>query len=194
MNWGAIKQAVIDYTHRTDLNSMFATFLPLAEQRIYNGELNAPKVRVAAMRQFATLANGTRPAGFLEAIKVAPEDSPETPLYYRPLDQMPRERWAYTWDGETMVLSEDRGFPVDMTYYAKLTTPVDDTDENWLMANAPNIYISSLLVEFARWSRDDAIGVREAANYASSVGALHSQEKAASMSGSTLRMKTRGLA
>jgi hypothetical protein len=193
MNWGEIKAAVATYSHRTDLTSMMTTFLGLAEQRIYNGEANAPKVRVAAMRQFATLPDGTRPAGFLEAIKVTPEDSPDTPLNYRPLDQMPRERWAYTWDGTTMVLSDDRGFPIDLTYYAKLTTPVSDTDENWLMANAPNIYIASMLVEVGRWSRDDALGVREAANYASSVGALHSQEKAASMSGSPLRMKTRSL-
>lgn len=193
MNWGAIKAAVAAYSHRTDLTAMIPTFLDLAEQRIYNGESNAPKVRVAAMRQFATLADGTRPAEFLEAIKVTPEDSPETPLYYRPLEQMPRERWAYTWDGTTMVLSEDQGFPIDLTYHAKFATPVDDADENWLMANAPNIYISSLLVEVGRWSRDDALGVREAANYASSVGALHSQEKAAAMSGSPLRMKLRGL-
>ena len=77
MNWGELKAAVAVYAHRDDLTALLPTFLALAEQRIYMGELNSPKVRVAAMRQFVTLANGTRPAGFLEAIKVAEAGSPD---------------------------------------------------------------------------------------------------------------------
>lgn len=192
MNWGQLKAAVAAYTHRADLDAMLPTFLELAEQRIYIGELNAPKVRCAAMRQFATLANGTRPAGFLEAIKVAESGSPDKPLLYRPLDQMPREYRAYTWDGQTLVLSQDQGFPVDLTYYARLNTPVADADENWLMANAPGIYLASLLVEAYRWAVDDAAATREAANYASAANSLNSQEKAAKISGSPLVAQHRG--
>ena len=44
MNWGAIKAAVAAYTHRTDLDALMPTFLALAEQRIYYGESNSPKV------------------------------------------------------------------------------------------------------------------------------------------------------
>lgn len=192
MNWGALKSAVLAYTHRTDLDALFPTFLELAEQRIYYGEANAPKVRCAAMRQFATLADGTRPAGFLEAIKVAQAGSPDKPLTYRPLDQMPRECRAYTWDGDTLVLSQNEAFPVDLTYYARLAAPVADTDENWLMANAPALYLSSLLVEVYRWAVDDVLAAREAANYASAANSLNSQEKAAKISGSPLAIHRRG--
>lgn len=191
MNWGEIKAAVIELSHRTDLASLLPVFLKLAEQRIYYGELNSPKVRCAAMRQFATLANGTQPAGYLEAIKVAPNGKPEWPLTYRHMEQMPDAWQSFSWDGQTLVLSEDQAFPVDLTYYAKLATPVADTDENWLMANAPNIYISSILVEVGRRGFDDELAAREANNYASSVNALTSYEKAAAMSGSRLVMKGR---
>ena len=39
------------------------------------------------------------PAGFLEAIKIAESGSPDRPLEYRPLDKMPHERRAFSWDG-----------------------------------------------------------------------------------------------
>lgn len=192
MNWGAIKTAVAAYAHRSDLTSMMPTFLQLAEQRIYFGEANTPKVRLSAMRQFATLADGTRPTGFLDAIKVAEHDKPDSPLNYRTLDRMPCEYRAFSWDGQTLVLSRDQGFPVDMTYHAKFATPSADGDENWLMANAPGVYIASLLVEVGRYTRDDVLGSREASNYASAVTALVSQDVAASISGAPLQMINRG--
>lgn len=190
MNWGQIKAAVAAYMHRTDLDALMPTFLALAEQRIYYGEMNTPAVRCAAMRQFATLATGARPAGFLEAIKVAENGKPDAPLEFRPLERMPCEYRAFSWDGVTMVLSNDQGFPIDLTYLAKLATPSADGDENWLMANAPSIYIASILVEAHRWASDDASAAREASNYASAVNSLVSKEKAAAISGSALRMKT----
>lgn len=186
MNYGELKAAVAAYSHRSDTGPLFPVFLPLAEARIYHGEAGAPKLRCAAMRQFATLADGTRPAGFLEAIKITPNGQPSQPLDYRPLANMPCERNAFTWDGQTLVLSRDQAFPVDLTYYAHLVTPVDDADTNWLMTNHPGIYLSALLVEVARWSVDEALGAREAANYASAVNALNSAEKAAAFSGSKL--------
>lgn len=191
MNWGELKAAVAAYPHRSDLSALMPMFLELAEQRIYYGEANSPKVRCAAMRQSATLANGARPAGFLEAIKVAEAGSPEKFLEYRQLERMPQEWNAYTWDGDVLVLSQDQGFPVDLKYYAKLTTPVADSDSNWLLDNTPAIYLASMLVEVHRWAKDDATAAREAANYASAVNALTSQEKAAAMSGSSLRMKVK---
>ena len=193
MNWGELKAAVAAYTHRTDLDALFPTFLALAEQRIYNGEQNMPKLRADAMRQSVTLANGDRPAGFLEAIKVAQAGSPDKPLEYRPMEHMPQAHRAYSWDGATLVLSQDQAFPVDLTYYARLATPSSDADANWLTENAPGVYLSSLLVEAYRWAMDDAAAAREAANCSSAVQALVSQDKAASHSGSVLRMKNRGI-
>ena len=189
MNFGELKTAVAAYAHRSDIGPLFPVFLPLAEARIYHGEASAPKLRCAAMRQSATLADGTRPAGFLEAIKITPTGQPSQPLTFRPLANMPCERNAFTWDGQTLVLSLDQAFHVDLTYYARLATPVADTDTNWLMENHPGVYLSALLVEVARWSVDEAMGAREAANYASAVNALNSAEKAAAFSGSKLTTK-----
>lgn len=191
MNYGELKAAVTAYAHRDDYLPLMPTFLALAEARIYTGEANAPKVRAAAMRLFTTLANGTRPVGFLEAIKVAQNANPDAPLEYQPLDHIPRYTRAYTWDGETLVLSKDQGFPVDLTYYGRLMTPVADADTNWILTNHPRVYLSAVLIELALWAQDDAMAAREAGNYISAVTALNSQQRAAEISGSPLQMQMR---
>ncbi len=193
MNYGQLKAALVAYTHRSDLDSIIPTFLELAEQRIYFGEdtANAPAVRVAAMRASVSLANGARPADFIEAIKVNRGGKSNEYLEYVPLQQMPRYSAAYNWDGDTLVLSQYEKFPVDLIYYKKLQTPSADSDTNWIIGNAPQVYISSLLVEYARWARDDVLGAREAGIYVSTVRALNSRDMAASISGGALRMRKR---
>lgn len=189
MNLAQLRTAVAGYAHRTDLATLFPTFVELAEQRIYTGETNTPKVRVAAMQQFVQLADGTRPAGFLEAVRITEADSPDKRLDYCPMAALGHARNAYSWDGETLVLSSDQGFPVDVTYYARFTTPVADDDTNWLLTNHSRVYLTAVLVEVGVWSMDDAMAAREASNYASAVTALNSSDKAAQISGSVLKVR-----
>lgn len=189
MNYGDLKTAVAMFAHRTDLASKFPTLMALAEERIYTGEANAPKVRVAAMETFAQLPDGTRPDGFLEAIRITEADSPDKTLDFCPMSALGNARNAYSWDGVTLVLSSDQGFPVDMTYYAKLTTPVADGDSNWLLSNHARVYLSAVLVEVGMYSLDDAMAAREASNYVSAVAALNSNERAAQISGSLLKVR-----
>lgn len=189
MNLGQLKTAVAAYAHRSDLASMFPTFLALAEERIYTGEANAPKLRVAVMRHVVQMADGTRPNGFLEAIKVAEADRPDKPLTYAPMDYMPQQVRAFSWDGETLVLSRDQGFPVDMTYYAKLATPALDANTNWILTNHARVYLSAVLVEVGMWTQNDALAAREAANFASAVNAINSKERAAQISGSSIKVR-----
>ncbi len=193
MNYGQVKAAVASYAHRSDLDAMMPTFLELAESRIYYGEdsANAPAVRVAAMRASTSLVDGTRPDDFIEAIKVNRGGKSAEYLQYAPLEQMPRETASYNWDGGTLILSQYEGFPVDLTYYKRLPTPVNDSDTNWIITNEPRIYIASMLIEYGRWSRDDALGIREAGNYVSAVRSLNSREMAARLSGGSLRIRRR---
>jgi hypothetical protein len=192
MNYGELKEALIEYSKRTDITSALAdTFLKLAEQRIYFGEMTIPCLRISAMREKVSLATSAKPADFLEAIKIAPDGKPSEPIYYKPMAEMPSSYNAYSWDGDELVLSTDKAFPVELTYYKRFTTPALDTDTNWLLTNAPNVYLSAMMVEVARWSMDDAMAAKEAANYASSINALISQDSKAQHSGSRLIMRAR---
>lgn len=191
MKYGQLKAAMTAYTHRSDAAAMADVFLPIAEQRIYFGENNSPAVRLSSMLSTVTLADGTRPVGFIEAKKVFELNRPECPLEFRPMEFMNRECRAFSWDGETMILSRDMAFPMQLTYYGQFATPALDSDTNPILAKFPNVYLTSMLVEFARWARDDEMLVREAGNYASAVSSAQSADQRAQHSGSMLVMRAR---
>lgn len=192
MNWGQIKAAVREYAHRADISdTLLNTFLALAEQRMYYGEANTPKLRCAAMRATAVMYDGAQPGGYLEAIKIHQIGSPERPLNFLPLALMPAACNAFSWDGQNMVLSDDVSFPLEMTYYRRLPALMDDADSNWVSENAPSIYITAIGVEVGDWMRDSDYVVSQAAKYASACGSLTSSERASAISGSTLRIRGR---
>lgn len=194
MNYGELKAAVVAYSHRTDTAALIPTFLALAEQRIYFGEINSERVRIGAMVKTASMVDGTLPTDFLEAQRficpafgIYSED-----LVYTSLDRLDIACRSYGYQGQTVVLSSDASFPLTVTYWAKFGALASDSDTNWLLTNAPNVYLSSMLVELARWSRDDEMGAREAANYASAIDALQTADSATQHSGSPLRITANG--
>ncbi len=192
MNYGEIKAKLAYYVNRSDADADLLK--ELAEQRIYFGEVGpggvvAPALRVSAMLKADTA--GTLPTDFLSMERVM---SGRYRMDYMPygefgeVSQYPGVPKVYTIHNGTVALAPTGGSdPIAYTYYAKFGPLADDADENWLTINAPNLYISAMLIEFARKSRDDVLGVREAGNYASSLNALMSQDRAAQISGAVLR-------
>lgn len=176
---------------RDDYQVMVPAVLPMAEQRMYRGELNTEPLRVAIMLKTVSLLTGARPADFLSAKKVSTTAAgfpTEVPLDYRPLDKLPQESRAFSWDGATMVLSPDCTFPVTLRYYAKADAlnPAVPTSTNVLLTEAPNVYAQAILVELAQAWRDDALGARSAANWSSAQNIYIEQDKRAQYSGSIL--------
>lgn len=190
MNYGQLKAAVAGYLHRSDGDSMMDSWLALAEARIYYGEQNTPALRIAAMSKTVDLATSAKPDDFLEARLIHVAGDAKKPLDLVSLTDVATACRGYSWDGQTLALSSDQELPVTLTYYAKFAPLVDDADTNELLTMAPNVYLSAMLVDAARWSRDDELGIREAANYASAVNALNSSDKAAKYSGSLLTIKS----
>ena len=187
MNYGQIKAAVINYTNRSDFDA--SDYMDMVNQRLYFGEVTVPSLRISAMLKTATTF--TLPTDWLETTRLMSGANDLT--YYSP-----RELQLYTTSGgppigytienRTVTIGPTNGTdPLAYTYYGKFDDLVDDADENWLSINAPNVYISSFLVEWARKSRDDALLARESQGYASAVSALNSSDKAAQISGATLR-------
>lgn len=185
MNYGQLKAAVSGYLHRSDADALMPVWLELAEQRIYYGEANAPALRIAAMACQTVLTGFDVPADFLAA-RLLHEYGDESRRLALGTGDLRGARRSYAWDGRRLLLSADQSLPIGLQYWARFDPLVNDADTNWLLTNAPNVYLTSMLVEAARWSRDDALGIREAANYASAVGSLHSTDSAAKISGARL--------
>ena len=192
MNYGQLKDAVAGYLHRTDGAPLMDTWRDLAEARIYYGEANAPALRISSMATTADMPTAARPADFLEARLVHVVGDAKQTLNLIALKDVAMGFRNFAWDGNDIVLSSDQTLPITLNYYAKFTPLVADGDTNALLTMRPNIYLSSMLVDAARWARDDALGAREAANYASAVSSLHSSDNAAKYSGSLLTMKLQG--
>lgn len=185
MNWGQMKAAVASYMHRTDIDAArWALHLPLAEQRMYFGETTVPALRLRSMEKLVTMNTADQPVDYLEAIKIYSD--PNRPLDLRPLERINLERNAFAWSGLKLVTSPDVALPLQLTYYAKWATPTTDDDTNWLLTNAPNVYLSSLAVEVARWMEDDARLARETQVYASAAAALSAADKHTKYSGALL--------
>lgn len=191
MNYGQLKAAVSGYLHRNDSDAMLPTWLALTEQRIYWGESNSPALRISAMACQTILTAYELPDNFLAAILVHQYGDEKRRLEFADGDLTGLYR-SYSWNGRRIALSDDQSLPIALHYWARFDPLVDDADTNWLLTNAPNVYLTSMLVEAARWSRDDALGIREAANYASAVSSLHSSDQAARIAGSRLTIKPSG--
>lgn len=189
MNYGELKSAVKGYLHRSDSETMMPTFLALAEERIYHGEATAPALRASGMVKTVSMTTAARPADFLEAKLIHEDGNPNRVLHYVPLANVNAYGRCYSWDGESIALSDDQSLPVSLTYYARLDPLVADGDTNWLLTKHPNVYLTSMLVDAARWARDDELGAREAANYISAVNSLMAADKTAQYSGSILTMR-----
>lgn len=189
MNYGELKSAVKGYLHRSDSDTMMPTFLALAEERIYHGEATVPALRASGMVKTVSMTTAARPTDFLEAKLIHEDGDPKRVLNYVPLSHVSAYGRCYSWDGESIALSDDQSLPVSLTYYARLDPLVADGDTNWLLTKHPNVYLTSMLVDAARWARDDELGAREAANYISAVNALMAADKTAQYSGSLLTMR-----
>lgn len=194
MNLGELKAAVRGYSHRSDVDAMLPTFLQIAERRIYYGEANTlPALRASGMLKRVSMATPERPADYLETKMLTQDGDARRVLTFRPLFEIPRLSRAYSWDGARLALSPDQALPVDLLYYARFAQLSADSDTNWLLDTAPNVYLSAVLVELGRWARDEELAAREASNYASAVNSLHSSDKRAQHSGSLLYARPPGV-
>lgn len=193
MTYGELKAMMVAYSHRDDLTAVFPLFLIAAEQRIYYGEANTDPLRLSSMLQTVAMPDGTRPVGWIQAKRISSTQwgSKPVPLNYRPMDQIEREAGCYSWNGLVLVLGANTQFPVSMEYYGKFTTPVNDGDTNWLLTEAPMVYFNAMMVEFSKWSRNNAQLVQFAGDYNSTAQSLMEADKTAQFSGALATQRVR---
>lgn len=194
MNYAQLKAAFLAYANNTQAAAALDYLLPLAEQRIYFGEQNTPALRISKMLKAGSTA--TLPVDWLEMQRVATGGSTGgVKMEFIPYSQLLSYQstsgvpYGYSINAGQVVLAPGAGSTLAYTYYARFTTPVADTDSNWLTDSAPGIYLSAMLIEWGKRTRDDELAARESGNYTSAVMALMSQDKAAQYSGATLRMR-----
>jgi hypothetical protein len=148
-----LKAEIADWLDRTDLTSRIDTFIDLAEAK------HAREIRVRAMlhRAVATLSTSTRflalPAGYRGMRSLRLLTSPvrileqcsehELTVRLQTAEGVP-EFFAIHEEIEFNRLSDD-AYSAEMIYYCPLTS-LDDTDtSNWILSNAPDLYLYGAL-------------------------------------------------
>lgn len=209
-NYGELKTAIADWLDRSDLTSRIPDFISFAEARIHYGSAQGPMmlqpVRLRAMETEVdlTITSGraTLPTDFLEARRILFLSDPTqiiellAPELFWRMDaglSSGRPRRA-TIEGSDLILSPspDTSNDVQLTYFAKFTTLSGDADTNWLLQNAPDIYLFAALVEAAIYTRNRQAADEYLIRFASASVALIRQEERARSAGTTWSIKVEG--
>ena len=182
-NYGALKTSVAAWINRTDLDTVIPDFVALAEQDI------RVDCRVQNMEQLATgtltgetLAHPTR---FLEARRLVVGTSVyefvSADLYQ---DYSTSTRKIFTSIGQSLyILNGAAGDSYSLIYYAGFAPFDADADTNWLLENAPDVYLAGACRYGSAYLKDDAGEQRFATRYVGAVSRLNGQQARGAVAG-----------
>lgn len=187
INYGTLKSTIATWLNRSDLTTYIPDFVRFAEQRIHYGGSEpyaSPPLRIPSMQVRTT---GSISDGRIEL----PEDMVELQRisvsvggYNAELTYIPPQAYAelsnsqstpsvYTIADNAILVAGTGAADYTLDYYEKFTGLLVDTDTNWLLTNAPTVYLYGALVETAPFLYDDPRFQMWFGMYRSAVGALN---------------------
>jgi len=163
-----LKSSLADWLNRTDLTSAIADFISLAEAQMER-QLRTRQMIVRANATFAAAAEyGTVPDDFLETKSIKLDTNPVTSLSFQTIEAMDQlSNTTYLSSGKplyfTVVGNQFRLLPIpdgaytaELVYYAKLTKLSSTVATNFLLTQAPDVYLYGSLLQAAPYLQDDA--------------------------------------
>ena len=178
-----LKQQIIDWSHRGDLDLKVDLFIQMAEQDMFANDDAVLKVRGEETRSTATTDGKylalpddfqsmrslliTTAGGDIELIQKAPAqmfDEPTTglPCFFSVTSQIEFDRVP------------DSNYEMMMQYYAEPTPLSSDNATNSILTNFPNIYLFGSLAAAATWAEDFEVA---ASHYATFIRAIKGANK-----------------
>ena len=167
--YSELQTAVGVWLDRADLSSYVADFIALAETRIFYGSgdpFPSEPIRVRAMQARATGSVASNvisyPTRFLEPIRLKVADGTSgwtleyvTPSKYTELANNATDPSYYTFlNNQIETAGTD---PIDYTLdYYQAFEALSVTSTNWLLTNAPGVYLYGALIEAHPFIGDDA--------------------------------------
>jgi len=204
-NYSNLQTTIADFLNRDDLTSVIPTFIQLAEAQM-NRDLRHWRMEVRASgQQSAGDAYMQIPADWLETIRFHITDGGT-----KPLDLISRkaledkragnENMSGTPRYYTHADSQFELYPTpneqtntELLYFAKIPSLSDSNTTNWLLEDAPDVYLYGALLHSAPYlAEDERVGVW-AQMYSASVSQLNDKSEKSRMSGSGLTVKIRGM-
>ena len=199
--YATLKTAIADFLNRDDLTSAIPTFIRLAESRI-SREIRHWRMETRSTAQLDTQYSAI-PSDFLQPIRLqltGGETGEVAPISTAQMLQLRGERndeagapthYALTAGGLELYPTPDGTYDASLVYYARVPALSDSNTVNWLLTEAPDVYLYGALVHAAPYLKDDArIQVWEAL-FAQGIDRINDSSDAAKYGGSGLVMKIR---
>ena len=160
MNYAELQAQVARYLHRTDLTAQIPTFIELAEAYLFR-ELHIKELQISftgtttggyatlpadfgsVSRVSATYAGAARSLDYI-ALADAPTATSAYPAYYS-LENNQLRIWGAA-DGQAYTLY----------YIPRIENLSGSVSTNWLLENAPELYLDAACLQGAKYIRNDA--------------------------------------
>lgn len=204
-NYTNLKSTISDFLNRDDLDSVIPTFIQLAEAQMSRDIRHwQMESRVSGQQsqgdQFMQL-----PADWNETLRLILTGSGTSVVEFISLSGMSDKRAkaedaAGTPRFYTHVRGEFELYPTpsddtdfELLYYAKIPALSDSNASNWLLEDAPDVYLYGALGHSAPYLAEDARMGVWMQMYAAAVQNLNNQSERVKNSGSGIRLNIRGL-
>lgn len=186
-----LKSAAALWLNRADLTAYIPDFIRLAEQRInYGGSdpFHSVPLRIPAMQAQATgtITSGaiSFPTRFLEPIRIAGSSGGVTwslgyisPDGYSEKSASSGLPTVYTVLNNTIQTAGTGAASYVLDYYQAFSSLTVDTDTNWLLENAPGVYLYGALIESAPFLGDSPLLTQWHAMFTSAIAAVNRATK-----------------
>jgi hypothetical protein len=199
--YAELKTSVGDWLNRTDLSTAISDFVSLAEAQIER------QLRTRQMIVRATASIGTEysavPADFLETKSLKLNTNPVTALQFETVDSLDSlSNTTYLSSGKPLYFSivggqirvlpiPDGEYTAELVYYAKLAKLSNANTTNWLLTQAPDVYLYGSLLQAAPYLQDDARIPVWSSLYQAGLDQLQIADDRGSTSGGTLMARAR---
>ena len=200
--YSALKTAIADFLNRDDLTSVVPTFIALAEAR-FNRDLRTWRQETRVTVSLTGQYNAVIPADFAQPIRLQLLNGPTAELEPISVSQMLEMRadrndmtgvpthYAITGGQLEIFPTPAETYSASLVYYAKVPALSDVATSNWLLTDAPDVYLYGALVHSAPYLKDDARVAIWESLHASAVMALNVQSQNVKYGGTGLRMRVR---
>lgn len=183
--YAELKQAVADWLKRTDLTTYIPDFIALAE----SDHRHDVKVREMESLAAGTLTGETlaHPTRMIEARRLVVADYQRYYVpaeVYQQYDKDGRTDKVYTNIGASFyILNGASGDSYSLIYTAGFTPLSASGDKNWLLTNAPEVYLFGALRHAAAYTVDEQNAARFKTLYGEAVARVNGRENAARSAG-----------
>jgi len=197
--YAELQTAIADFLNRDDLTSILPTFISMAEAQL-NRDVRHWKME---QRSTAELDDQylTLPTDWIETVRVTVNDTVPYALNLMSRDELQDSRfkgdnvagkplyYAHIAGEVEVYPSPDATYDIELLYLQQIEALSDSNTTNWLLTEAPDLYLYACLVETTTYLRDDERLASFGALYQSRLDKLNASARRATVSGTGLKLK-----